>query len=57
MTLTSLITLNAALGAVVVYGIVWLLAAAVRADADARRAHERAPHGLRTRPHRDRIAA
>ena len=29
MTLTSLITLNAILGAAVVYGIVWLLAAAV----------------------------
>ena len=57
MTLTSLITLNAILGALVAYGILWLLAAGIRADADARRTRERAPAGPRSRTEPDRIAA
>jgi len=57
MTLTTLITLNAILGAAVVYGIVWLLAAGVRADADARATRERALRRLRSAAERDRIAA
>lgn len=57
MTLTSLITLNAILGGLVAYGIVWLLAAGIHTDAAARRTRERALAGSRSRTEPDRIAA
>ncbi len=57
MTLTSLITLNAILGGLVAYGIVWLLAAGIHTDAAARRTRERALAGPRSRTEPDRIAA
>jgi hypothetical protein len=36
MTLSTLVTLNAVLAAILVYGIVWLLAGGIRADRAAR---------------------
>jgi hypothetical protein len=57
MTLTSLITLNAILAAVVVSGIVWLLASAVGADRGNRLAREGALPRLHRAVGSDRMAA
>ncbi len=57
MTLTSLITLNAILAAIVVYGIVSLLGSAVGADRDDRVAREATPPRVHRDEGIDRIAA
>jgi hypothetical protein len=57
MTLITLITLNAVLAALVVYGIVWLLGSAIAADRDARAPQETLTRRTRADARRKRIAA
>jgi hypothetical protein len=57
MTLTSLILMNVVLGTAVVYGIVRLLAAGIRAGAPMPRHDGRTLDELRTDAAPDRIAA
>ncbi len=57
MTLTTLITLNAVLAALVVSGIVWLLGSAIEADRDQRRPRRLHDRRAETDEQRKRIAA
>ncbi len=57
MTITTLITLNAFLAALVVYGIVWLLGSATTADRDSRAALRATGSAARDESDRTRIAA
>ena len=56
MSLTTLITLNATLAAVLVYGILWLLGHGIHTDRLARASHAPRADALQTRD-RDQLAA
>ena len=57
MTLTTLITVNAVLAAIVVYGVVWLLAHSVGHDRRHTEHHLQSRTGVEPVRDRDQIAA
>lgn len=57
MTLTTLITVNAVLAAIIVYGIVFLHAHSVRHDRRHAKGHLRSLRAVEPARERDRIAA
>lgn len=58
MTLTTIITVNAILAAIVVYGLVWLLGHGIWSDRQARLRRSAELHALPSRRSgRDRLAA